>query len=201
MRKTAIASASGMATGVVFTVVAVDGVPSHGAAGLFLPLAVRIFPLIIGVIVITCAFRNWMDRFAAQVKAEREASAEQRRQEEERLRQRAEHLDRREGALNHATEAAQGRLALLTKKLEESHVALLAERDARNRLQTDYDELAEDYNRMVTDTLQQRADFFNRPTAPADPATPPAPVHHIPVPQYDGGAAHQRMRDAADPLG
>ncbi|MDH6189214.1 hypothetical protein EES44_24725 [Streptomyces sp. ADI96-15] len=189
-----------MGMGVVFAVVAVDGVAVHGVAGLLMPLAVRVFPLIVGVVIVVCAFETWMDKFAAQIKADGEASARQRLREEERLRQRAEHLDRREDALNRATEAAEGRLALLTKSLEEARVALLAEKKDRGVLQADFDELAEDYNRMVTDTLRQRANFFARPAAPADPAAPPAPVHHILVPQRDGGAARPVLRDAADPV-
>ncbi|WP_019548513.1 hypothetical protein [Streptomyces sulphureus] len=192
MRKIATATACGMATGVVFTVTTVEDVPTHGAAALLLSLASRVLPVIIATILITCAFQNWMTK--------REAAEEQRRRQEEQLQQRANHLDLREEALNHAREAIEERIALLTKHLEENQIELLTEREGRTKLQTDYDELVEEHNRMVIDVLQHRADAFARPTAaPVNPSAPLASVRHIVVRQYDNGVTQHELRNAVDP--
>jgi hypothetical protein len=196
-RRTAIASVCGGDAGVTIGAVFANDFPNRGG-GLLIPLALQIIPMICVSVVCVLVIRRWIGEYTTKIRAELAAAAKQRHLFDTSMDRRLAELNRREEAANRTAAANEQRFA-------ELHQALRDEREAHARLRAEYEELTQDYNRVVVDALQQSADLF-RPRQPAAPdstasSSDTGDAHCIPMPtRYarGGGAAHHPVHDAAD---
>lgn len=192
-RQTAIASGSGLIAGVAITTALVSDFPEHPLGDLLFPLLALLAPLVCLFLIAGRVIRRWLDDYTDATRRELDAAAEQRRLFHKDMDTRLAEINRREEAVSRAVAASEQRYQQLSQALTE-------ERTQQARLRDEHEELIQDYNRVVTDTLQQSADLFHpRPPASgdgSDAACIPMPAR----PPQDGGAVQPPMHSAADPL-
>ncbi|WP_432001535.1 hypothetical protein [Streptomyces sioyaensis] len=202
----ASASASAFTAGIAVAVVATDGLDHGSNDSLFGPLAVRVLPLVACAAIIAVIVRRWLYGIVRQARAEMTAAAADRASCEKRMTKREQDVEQAEEKLRHTKANVAKLVALATERLEDAQSTLDAERSARSELQGEYDELANDYNQLVTETLQQRANFFKRGGAGA--AVEHAPAQCIPLQgrkrhgdgYEEADAAPHRVCDVGDPM-
>ncbi|MEV6565954.1 hypothetical protein [Streptomyces kronopolitis] len=201
-----LASASAFAAGIAVTVVATDDLNQGSNDSLLGSLAVRVLPLVACAAVIAAIVRRWLYGIVRQAHAEMAAAAADRASCEKRMTKREHDVEQAEEKLRHTKANVAKLVALVTERLEGAQSTLEAERSARAELQGEYDELANDYNQLVTDSLQQRANFFKR--GAAGQAAEHAPAQCIPIQgrkrhgdgYEEADAAPHRVCDVSDPM-
>jgi hypothetical protein len=190
-RQTAIATVGGLIVGIALTTTAVRKPPSEPTGGILLQILAHFGPAIACTVIGVTVFRRWLDDYSALSQREMTAAAEQRRLFLQEITNHQADITRREAQLNRSAQASEARITEAVKNL-------VNERASHARLQADYDELADDFNRVVSATLQQSADrFWPRPAGPADNGAP-----CIPLParsRQRGDVTHQQARDITDP--
>ncbi|MCX5326370.1 hypothetical protein [Streptomyces sp. NBC_00120] len=186
--RTAIAAAGGVVAGSVLTWATISQILEDPPDSLLLPLAVRIgVPTICALLTAGFVVRKWLDRHTEQIRSMIGEVVQQR------------------GPV--PGEAGAGPLDELPNRSSPSHlsgitvglaVQLHSAEEKAERLQDDFDELAEDYNALVTDTLQQGADLFGG-KSDTDPArlyvsgdATAGPVTHIGAQRTAGDAKPRR---------
>jgi hypothetical protein len=175
-----ITAISGLCVGVGATLLVTGEGPQPGAGGAALMMATRLAAMVCTTAVALATLRRWIrahdqrtQQVAEQVAQERAAYV----QEGER---RARELADREDRLNRRAESVSAYVMGIARRLDEaltrtSHL----ERELAD-LTTRYEELAEDHNRLIRETLQERADRFGRrPTTPCPPPAPPSVDHPV----------------------
>ncbi|MGC4947804.1 hypothetical protein ACLQ2N_16605 [Streptomyces sp. DT224] len=203
--KTTLAALSGLAAGIACTVASVHGVDTSTFGGILLLTAVRLFPGLCITLVSLAVLRRWMVRHDTRTRAEYAALAEERRQYGDEYQRRSAELYAREQRLAGMSEHASWQMLNLTNRLSETLLALTASRRELAELQADYDELANDHNQVIRETLQERADVFSRrrpapsrptPTPPAfKPPLPPPSRLRLPIYQLPDQPQHDRTAD------
>ncbi|MFJ7592457.1 hypothetical protein ACIQZO_34830 [Streptomyces sp. NPDC097617] len=123
--------------------------------------------------------RGWLEKHSEQTRQEHTTAAVERTRFAGEMTKRMTEIAQREKALNAAANDSEARMGQLL------HL-VLEEREARARLQDEHDEVTDDYNRVVSDSLQQYAETF-RPRV-AHPAEPAKEAHLIRMPAR---ATHQ----------
>lgn len=211
--KTTIAALSGMAVGVALTLATTDGLGDNAVGGVTLLISVRLFPMVAVTVIAMVALKRWMNGHEARNRQELTDLTEARRRLEEEHGSRLRELATREAALNRSASTWDTILVGLARRLDEAESAYQDERYVRGELQQDYDELAADHNQLIQQVIQERADAFNRRTAPvsADPTTRPSgkppcgsPLSLIrlrsrgqsPLPQHEHSRAAEGVGDA-----
>lgn len=150
----------------------------------------RVAVLVCGLLLAAAVIRPWLLSFLGTMRREMTAQAAQHRQFNEEMDRRLAELALRESALNRSATASTVHLS-----------SRLAEADLKaTRLQQEYDELASDYNRVVTDSLQQSAMLFAPRPGGANPDGSVTPTTPLPRrAREDGGALPSQARGTADP--
>ncbi|MFD8774563.1 hypothetical protein [Streptomyces sp. NPDC059916] len=152
--RTAIAAAGGVVAGSVLTWATTKQIHEAPPDTLLIPLAVRIgVPTVCALLVAGFAVRKWLDRHTEQIRSMLGDAVHQ-----------GGPVPSKAGAgllddlPNRSSPSdTEMRLSGITVGLA---VQLHSAEEKVERLQDDFDELAEDYNALVTDTLQQGADLF-----------------------------------------
>jgi uncharacterized membrane protein len=191
-----IASVSGLAAGVAATVVVTGQGPDSGAGSVILMMTVWLAAMICVTVVAMATLRGWLNahderarQMAQQVATERtafiEASAT-----------RARELNEREERLNKREEKVSSYVMGIARRLDQALTHNSHLEEALTAMRKQYEELALDHNKLVRETLQERADRFTRRTAPttiwkAGVSWPPAPETQ----------AESPVRTYADPNG
>lgn len=155
----AFAAASGLIAGVASTATLTDdNRPRNAVTDLLLPLLAEVIPVACLTVISMRIIRRWLDSYTASTRKELQAADQQRQEISRSIDRRLTELARRESALKRH-EAATTRLRQALDEQRQIITELTAERD----------DLAEDYNVIVCQTLQQAADKFRlRPPAASD---------------------------------
>ncbi|QKW07017.1 hypothetical protein HUT18_11980 [Streptomyces sp. NA04227] len=159
--RTIIAAVSGLVTGITITIAATDRIPTNTVDNLAFAIAVRVAPITCALLIGHAALRKWLDDYTVQVRGVfRDASPDQTST--------AAQTGVGISLSNRRSPTDAERVNALTACLAETQVQLHGEQKKNDNLQAEFDELVEDYNRLVTDALQRAADRFEN--KPADPA-------------------------------
>ncbi|MEU2487134.1 hypothetical protein ABZ593_21305 [Streptomyces sp. NPDC012617] len=193
-RQTAIASASGLVAGIAITLASTGGLPDHPKLDLLLHLLTRTAPAVCALLIAGKVFRRWLDNYTADARRDLAEIAEQRRLFHVEVQARLDYCQQREEAFRRGQQATDSYVRV-------QQAELVATKEEVRRLQAEFDDLAADYNRVVTDTLQQSAHRFRPRPGPNSTTTAgiaiPLPAR---VPARVGDTTHERARDA-DPCG
>ncbi|MFI9026392.1 hypothetical protein [Streptomyces sp. NPDC053560] len=150
-RIAAATSLAGFALGASGAVTFAEGIAKRSAADFSLFVGARVFFVVACGLILTAALlRPWMLSFLEAMRRETAVQADQHQRFNAEMDRRLNELTLREEAVNRSTAVS---TVHLSYQLAQSHLK-------EARLQIEYDELATDYNRVVTDTLQQRAMLF-----------------------------------------
>lgn len=172
-RGTTIAALSGLAAGITLTVAIADGITLPQTPGLVLAVAAEFAPVAIATTIALVAFRRWITAHGKLIRDEAEALAEHRQQiaEEvaERSRQFGEEFERRSAELRYREEAIARQVAAMEEQRDLFHAQLAEARAGRaeavrerDKLQADFDVLADEYNASVLNVMDDRAAAFTR---------------------------------------
>ncbi|MEU6929039.1 hypothetical protein AB0A05_07725 [Streptomyces sp. NPDC046374] len=142
-------------------------------------VAMNVLPTLTCTLLGLHIMRGWLEKHTEQTRQQHATAAAERNHFAGEMTKRLAEIAQREKALNAATSDSEARMGQLL-------ALVLEEREARAQLQAEHDEVTEEYNRVVSDSLQQYADTF-RPRAGA-PAEPEREAHLIPMPAR---ASHQ----------
>ncbi|MFJ3545386.1 hypothetical protein ACIPQH_24860 [Streptomyces rubiginosohelvolus] len=156
--------------------------------GHLVPTLIRTTGILFVLLVAGRVFSVWLKESHAVTCQELRAAAEQRTTFHKALEARAADLANREARLSLATAAIEAQHAELQQALtqEEAH---------RVQLEADYDQLAEDYNLLVSGTLQRSATLF-RPRETRTTTSGKAPLLPMPLPIRVKDATRQQIKDA-----
>lgn len=194
-RTTAIAWMGGILTGIAITAATatLQGRPLGEPVQLL--LLHNVVPVTVCTGVTLAVLRRWLARHSAEARREQVNSAQQRADFQKAMKKREDDLARREESVNRTAVVAQVRISQTLQ-------ALVDEKAVNDALRAEYDELAEEYNRVVVDALQQSADLFRPRATAAEPAefVAAAPLITMPGrPRALSDATHGRACDVADP--
>lgn len=148
--------------------------------------------LVHAVVAIGCtlSIRQWLDQYTSRARQELDAASAQRQAFEQDLSTRQADLTRREAEATRITAVNEARVAEALKALQD-------ERVAHALLRQEYDDLAGDFNEMVSGSLQQGANRFPARSTTLENGA----AHLIPHPtryrQHD--VTHQRAHGMEDP--
>ncbi|MFF4292201.1 hypothetical protein ACFY0N_00925 [Streptomyces vinaceus] len=134
--------------------------------------------------------KRWMGTYSSQVRKDIDTFAEQRHVFNEGIKNHLADIARREEALN-------ARALDVETRMNDVLQALIDERAAGAALRQENDELTRDYNRAVSDSLQQTADLF-RGRAPSTTGIDGLCIP-MPVRSPEGHVEHDAPHVAADP--
>lgn len=175
--RTTIATLSGLTAGIALTLVAVDDVSPGGFGGVLLESAAVFLPLVCVALIGQVALWRWFTSRAERTHQEVSVDLnEQRRVLNEEFTRWSAELDTREERVTQSSENGRKQLLNSAQRLDEALTTLSDERKARTTLQAEFDELAQDYNTVVKELIQDRADTFRwRQSAPRAARTAPLP--------------------------
>ncbi|MFD6935311.1 hypothetical protein ACFWAP_04015 [Streptomyces goshikiensis] len=163
-RKSANVWTGGVISGVVITATAWLWPRLPATDRMMLLVAMNILPTLTCTLLGVHLLRGWLEKHTAQTQQEHATAAAERNRFAGEMTKRMAEIAQREKALNAASTDSEARMSKLL-------ALLLEEREARAKLQQEHDEVTEDYNRVVSDSLQQYADTFRRRVGtPAEPA-------------------------------
>ncbi|MFZ4160529.1 hypothetical protein ACOZDE_19165 [Streptomyces griseoincarnatus] len=169
--RTTIAAVSGLVSGICLAAAAVEGIQGNSLARLLAQtIAVGFFPTVVVSLVAVAILRRQMARHEVRSRRDVEAAAQLRRQTAAEFDRRAAELREREERLNCQAALTDGQTRTLVEQLREAR----AQRDEairqRDRIQADFDALADEYNGMVLDEVDDRSAQFarQRTRRPAD---------------------------------
>ncbi|MDX2919699.1 hypothetical protein [Streptomyces sp. NE06-03C] len=187
IRRTTFASLTGFVAGaaLTFPLTALSG---ESMAGHLLPTLIRTTGVLFVLLIAGRVFSTWLKESHAVTCQELRAAAEQRTTFQKALEARAADLAQREARLAAAIATAEA-------QRNELQQALMQEAAHRVQLEADYDQLAEDYNLLVSGTLQQSATLF-RPRETRAPLSGSAPLLPMPLPIRIKDATRQQIKDA-----
>lgn len=187
IRRTTFASLTGFVAGAALTV-PLATLSGETMAGHLVPTLIRTTGILFVLLVAGRVFSAWLKESHDVTCQELRAAAEQRTAFQEALDSRAADLAKRETRLALATAATEAQQNELQR-------ALMQEAAHRVQLEADYEQLAEDYNLLVSNTLQQSATLF-RPRETRAPLSGKAPLLPMPLPIRIKDATRQQIKDA-----
>ena len=155
---TVAAAVGGFSAGVAITTTAEDGLHFNGVS--VSDVCAVLLPMVCVTAFAMTTIRRWMAQQEEHTLAALTGLFCERQRQEQELDNRAFELASREAQLNWQTEMNQRRVASLAERLDETLNDLGEERRRRAQLEEEYDELANDHNRVILETLQERADRF-----------------------------------------
>ncbi|MGW5930563.1 hypothetical protein ACWF2L_30675 [Streptomyces anulatus] len=187
IRRTTFASLIGFIAGAALTV-PLAALSGESLTGHLVPTVIRTAGVLTVLLVAGRVFSAWLKESHAKTCQELRAAAAQRTAFQKALDARAADLAKREARLAASSAAAETQQA-------EMRSALLQEASHRVQLEAEYTQLAEDYNLLVSTTLQQSAALF-RPRETRPPASGNAPLLPMPLPIRVKDATRRQIKDA-----
>ncbi|MFD9422191.1 MULTISPECIES: DUF4200 domain-containing protein [unclassified Streptomyces] len=159
--KTTIASLCGVAVGITFAL-STDAIPTDGSKAVIIQAFTRLAPLLCVTTIVLAAMRRWTTSYDHKSRKLFQELADERDKFRDECRLRAAKLDAREQRINRTAESDGRQLRSSAARLTEALRSLAEEREKNDRLKASYDELAADYNLVVIQAMQDRANRFRR---------------------------------------
>jgi len=204
-RATIASSVSGLIAGVAATFMVTGERPHHEAGDTVVMMAAWLAAMVCVTIIALATLRRWLNTHEARTRQMAQQVAIERSTFIEASATRARELKEREDRLNQQAEQASSYVMGIARRLDEALTRNSHLEEHLAALQGAYAELAEDHNRLVRETLQERADRFSRPrpaitpaarsTAPASPPAAAPQVDNPGRPYLD-----ERARTPAAPI-
>ncbi|MDX2813333.1 hypothetical protein PV410_12320 [Streptomyces sp. PA03-5A] len=166
-QSTVTAAVGGLTGGTAIGLAVADDAPTaHDISVVLLPVAFV-------TAVATRSMQRWLRRRDEQTREAYSELAERRIRLDKEHGERLTQLAEREAKLTQSHSARSGSVAILAKYIGDTLGTLARERAQREQLQRDYETLAGEYNDLVQEAMQERADRFNRTAPPeARPGVP-----------------------------
>lgn len=157
-QQTAMAAVGGATGGTTIGLSVADDSLGHDMGVVLLPIACV-------TIVAMHTFRRWLKTHDEQTRRAYDELAQRRLRLDEEHANRLRQLTKREAEFARESATRRTHVAGMARHLGEILIALGKERHARATLQEEYDELADDFNQLVQETMQDRTDRFARTPA------------------------------------
>ncbi|MGX1301435.1 hypothetical protein RKD35_002923 [Streptomyces albogriseolus] len=174
-----IASVSGLATGVAATVAVTGHGPESDAGGVVLMMAAWLAAMVCVSVVSMATLRKWINAHDDRTRTTAQQVAMERTTFIEASERRGRELHEREERLNKRAEQVSAYVVGIARRLDEALTRTAHLERQLAEVAKAYEELAEDHNRLIRETLQERTDRFERrmvPPAARKQAAPCAPA-------------------------
>ncbi|MEV5677240.1 hypothetical protein [Streptomyces sp. NPDC052179] len=141
-----------------------DAIPTDGSRAVILQASTHLAPLLCVTIIVLAAMRRWTTSYDHKSRKLFQELADERNKFRDECSLRAAKLDAREQRINRTAESDGRQLRSSAARLTEALRSLAEERESYDRLNASFNELAADYNLVVIQAMQDRADRFRRPS-------------------------------------
>ncbi|MFK0063439.1 hypothetical protein ACIQTN_29940 [Streptomyces werraensis] len=161
-----IASVSGLTAGVAATVAITGQGPTSDAGGVVLMMAAWLAAMVCVTVVAMAALRKWLNAHEDRTRAAAQQVAIERTAFMEATERRGRELHEREERLNKRAEQISAYVVGIARRLDEAVTRNTHLERQLAEVTKAYEELADDHNRLVRETLQERTDRFERRLVP-----------------------------------
>ncbi|WP_411092218.1 hypothetical protein [Streptomyces sp. 049-1] len=165
--------------GIAATVAITGEGPKSEAAGIAVDLAARVGAMVCVTVIAMSVLKKWFSSHDERTRKEAQQVAIERSAFIEASATRAQELNQREERLNEKAEQVSSYVMGIARRLDEALTRNTSLEHTLADTKKAYDDLASDHNKLIRETMQERADRFQRrypPQVPIWGALPSPPV-------------------------